>query len=69
MNRYDVEDLILSMANIVVENRWLRQEVKRLREVEKEYHDYIMEEYRAGEEAFRDNIRISLENICVMMGK
>lgn len=69
MNRYDVEDLILSMANIVVENRQLRQEVKRLREVEKEYHDYVMEEYRAGEEAFRDNIRISLENICVMMRK
>lgn len=69
MNRYEAEELILTMADIVVENRQLRQEVKRLREVEKEYHDYIMEEYRAGEQAFRDIIRIPLENICLMMGK
>ena len=64
MNRYEAEDLILTMADIVVENRQLRQEVKRLREVEKEYHDYIMKEYRAGEQAFRDIIRIPIENIC-----
>lgn len=68
MNRYDAEDLILTMADIVVENRQLRQEVNRLKEVEKEYHDYIMEEYRAGEQTFRDNIRIPLENICRMKG-
>lgn len=69
MNRYETEELILTMADIVMENRQLRQEVRRLREVEKEYHDYIMEEYRAGEEAVRDIIRIPLENICMMMGK
>lgn len=69
MNRYEAEELILAMADIVVENRQLRQEIKRLKEVEKEYHDYIMEEYRAGEEAVRSIIRMSLENICVMMGK
>ena len=69
MNRYEIEELILSMADIVVENRQLRQEVKRLKEVEKEYNNYIMEEYRTGEEAVRDIIRIPLENICLMMGK
>lgn len=69
VNRYKVEELILTMADIVVENRQLRQEVKRLREVEKEYHNHIMEEYRAGEEAVRNIIRMPLENICVMMGK
>lgn len=56
--------MILAMADIVIENRQLRQEVKKLSKVEKEYHDYIMEEYRAGEQAFRDIIRIPLENIC-----
>lgn len=66
MNRYDTEEMILAMADIVVENRQLRQEVKRLKEVEKEYHDYIMEKYRAGERAFRDIICIPLENICRM---
>lgn len=64
MNRYEAEEMILTMADIVIENRKLRQEVKRLREVEKEFHDYIMEEYRAGEQAVRDIIRIPLENIC-----
>ena len=64
MNRYEAEDLILTMADIVVENRQLREEVKRLSEVEKEYHDYIKKEYRASEQAFRDIIRIPLENIC-----
>ncbi len=64
MNRYEAEDLILTMADIVMENRQLRQEVKRFEEVEKEFHDYIMEEYREGEQAFRDIVRIPLENIC-----
>lgn len=67
INRYEVEELILSMADIVVENIQLRQELKRLREVEKEYHDYIVKEYRAGEQEFRNIIHMQLENICVMM--
>jgi len=66
MNRYDTEDLILTMADIVVENRQLRQEVKRLKEVEKEFHDYINKQHREGEYAFRDIIRTPLENICRM---
>jgi len=69
MSRYETEELLLSMANIVVENRQLRQEVKRLSEVEKEYHDYVMEQCGESEKALRDIIRISLENICFMMEK
>lgn len=68
MNRYDAEDLILTMADIVVENRQLRQEVKRLREVEKEYHDYIIAQCIKSEKSVRDIIRIPLENICHMNG-
>lgn len=66
MNRYDAEEMILTMADIVVENRQLRQEVKRLSEVEKEYHDYVMEQCRKSEKAVRDIIRIPLENIYHM---
>ena len=33
-NRYDAEEMILTMADIVVENRQLKQEVKRLSKVE-----------------------------------
>lgn len=66
MNKYDAEEMILAMADIVVENRQLRQEVKRLKEVEKEYHDYVMEQCRKSGKAVRDIIRIPLENICRM---
>lgn len=69
MNRYETEELILTMADIVVENRQLRQEVKRLSEIEKEYYDYIIEQCRESEKAVRDIIRIPLENICFMMEK
>ncbi len=69
MNRYEAEELILSMANIIVQNRQLRQEVKKLSEVQKEYNDYIMEQCREREKALRDIIRIPLENICIMMEK
>lgn len=40
--------------------------VVRLSEVEKEFHDYIMEEYRSGEQDFGDIIRIPLDPICRM---
>ncbi len=69
MSRYEAEELILSMADIVVENRQLRQEVKRLSEVEKEYHDYVIRQCRESEKAEGDIIRIPLENICFMMEK
>lgn len=69
MKRYEAEELILTMADIVVENRQLREEVNRLREVEKEFHDYIMEECKESENAVRDIICMPLKNICLMMGK
>lgn len=65
-NRYDAEEMILTMADIVVENRQLKQEVKRLSKVEKEYYSYIAEQCRESEQAVRDIIRIPLENICRM---
>lgn len=69
MNRNEADELILSMADIVIENRQLRQEVKRLSKVEKEYYKYIAEQCRESEQAVRDIIRIPLDNICAMMEK
>ena len=37
MERYEVEDIILTMADIVRENRYLRKENDRLSKIEKEY--------------------------------
>ena len=54
------------MADIVLENRQLRQEIKRLSELEREFHDYIMEEYLNGEQAVKKIIQTPLKNIIHM---
>lgn len=51
MERYDIEELVLGLADIVRENRYLRQENTRLREVEKEYHQSIIDRCRESEQA------------------
>lgn len=51
MERYDIEKLVLGLADIVMENRYLRQENARLMEVEKEYHQSIIDRYRESEQA------------------
>lgn len=43
MERYDIEELVLELADIVKENRYLRQENIRLKKVEKEYHQSIID--------------------------
>ena len=42
-SRYEVEEMILAMANIVMENRMLRDEVTELREIRDEYYKSINE--------------------------
>lgn len=51
MERYDIEELVLGLADIVRENRYLRQENSKLREVEKEYHQSIIDRCRKSEQA------------------
>ena len=41
LDRYDIEEIILGMADIVHENRVLRQELKRAKEYEKKYDDLL----------------------------
>lgn len=50
MESYDIEELVLGLADIVRENRYLRQENTRLREVEKEYHQSIIDRCRELDE-------------------
>lgn len=49
MERYDIEELVLGLADIVRENRYLRRENTRLRKVEKEYHQSIIDRCRESE--------------------
>ena len=67
MDRYTVEEMILTMADIVMENRYLREEVTRLQKVEKEYYHSINKAAREGEKDCRDIIRIPLDNILMIM--
>lgn len=51
MERYEVEDIILTMADIVRENRYLRKENDRLSKIEKEYKNSIFERAKESEQA------------------
>lgn len=67
MDRQTVEEMILTMADIVMENRYLRKEVERLQKVEKECYQYINKMARDGEKDCRDIIRIPLDNILMIV--
>lgn len=60
MERYDVEELILDMADIVHENRFMRQEITRLKKVEEEYHQSVLDRFRASEEASYNLLKTAL---------
>lgn len=47
-SRYEVEEMILTIADIVMENRMLREEVTELRKIRDEYYDSINKRYMAG---------------------
>ena len=62
-SRYEVEEMILEMADIIMENRMLREEVAELREIRDEYYDSINKRYIAGEETNRNIMRVALSGI------
>lgn len=51
MDRYNIEELVLGLADIIQENRYLREENARLQKVEKEYHQSIVDRCRESEDA------------------
>lgn len=65
--RWMIEDIILGMADIVEENRYLRCENERLQKVEKQYHQSIIDRCRASEEASFNMLRAACVGIA--MGK
>ncbi len=62
------ESIILEMANIVMENRRLREEVVRLRKVEEEYHQYVQDRYRASEQTSQNVLKAVLTGIALGEG-
>ena len=67
MNRYDIEELVLGLADIVQENRYLRQENARLQKVEKEYHQSIINRCNESEQASLSMLRAALTGITQSM--
>lgn len=65
--RYEVENIILTMADIVRENRYLRKENERLKEVEEEHRNFIFEAARASEQASRNMLNAAL--VRIVQGK
>ncbi len=63
MERYEVEDIILTMADIVRENRYLRKENDRLSKIEKEYKNSIFERAEESEQASRNMLNAALVGI------
>lgn len=60
-NTYEVEEMILTMADIVMENRALREEVKELREIRDEYYECLSRRAIASEEVTRKMIGVALK--------
>lgn len=58
------EEIILKMADIVLENRQLRAEVEELRKVKEEYYQYVNERARASDQASRNMLKAALIGIA-----
>lgn len=67
MEQWQIEEIILGMADIVIENRQLREENKRLRKIEKEYHQSIMDRCRESEQASLNMLKAAM--VGVVQGK
>ena len=64
MERYEVEGIILTMADIVRENRYLRKENDRLSKVEEEYRNLIFERAKESEQASKNMLNVALVGIA-----
>ena len=61
--RKDAEDMILCMADVVKENRILREEVERLDAMVKEFTRQNTEAYEQSQQTFEATVNIALQGI------
>ena len=61
LEREDIEDIILGMADIVRENRYLRYELEKAREYEKRYRELLAEGVREANETTAMMLKACLE--------
>ena len=68
-NRKEIEELILGMADIVSENRMLRQENKYLQNKNKEYENMINDNLNRSNEMVAKILCSGLNNIVKIQNK
>lgn len=56
-DRNDVEEIILCMADIVIENREMRKELEKMREYRKKYYQLIHEDMVNAEESSKEILK------------
>lgn len=69
MDRYNIEEMILDMADMVHENRAMRQEIIRLRKVETEYYQSVADRVKASEEASYNMLKVALVSSSMAINK
>lgn len=65
MEMFEAEELILSMAEIVYENRRLRRELKEALEYKQKYKDLIDSEFERTQSGIADLLRAAIRDTSV----
>ena len=60
LTKYQIEEIVLGLADIIDECRYLRRENARLREVERKRDEEIVERLRANQEIERSMLMLGL---------
>lgn len=62
LDRHDIEDIILGMADIVMENRDLRAEISRMHRIQRQRDEYIRDTIKSSQEADRNFLKMIMEH-------
>lgn len=69
MNTYEAEEFIITMADIVLENRRLKDELKEAKKQEKMYKDDLKEQERRNNEGMRILFEAGMAGVFITPNK
>lgn len=61
-DKRDIEDIILGMADIVMENRDLRAELSRMRRLQEQHDEYMRDLIKGHQEADRELLKLIMDH-------
>lgn len=62
LGKKDIEDIILGMADIVMENRDLRAELSRMRRLHEQHDEHMRDFIKGHQEADREFLKLIMEH-------